>query len=376
VRRLLSCLLLTAGLLLTTSAVTAQRPKPDFDPETKDGFLIQYIQQEKDPVEKLHYMEQFAAQYPSHPAIAWVYDQLQPAYFQIKEWDQAMHIGALRMAIEADNLEAAKIALRSAEAKHDPEQTVQWADRVWQVTSAMIPKGGPAAADARQTREYAEFCVYSTAMASKDPKTRLDLLEHLEQRMPASKYTQGLTAEYFRIYSQLGDEGKSIDYAERGLKIEPDNVDMLMFLAEVHSRKDIPAERQLVIVYTARLIEAIDRAQPPASMSAEDWEHKKVRMLGTANYMGGVSNSLSHNFARADTMLRAALPFVKDNEAQLAATLYHLAMSNYRLAEASNDRTRPVDALKFMRRCATIRSPFQEQAVRNVESIRSEYNLP
>ena len=63
-------------------------------------------------------------------------------------------------------------------------------------------------------------------------------------------------------------------------------------------------------------------------------------------------------------------------EAQLAATLYHLAMANYRLAEASNDRTRPVDALRFMRRCATIRSPFQEQAVRNVESIKSEYNLP
>jgi hypothetical protein len=29
-----------------------------------------------------------------------------------------------------------------------------------------------------------------------------------------------------------------------------------------------------------------------------------------------------------------------------------------------------------MRRCAAIKSPYQEQALRNVESIKSEYNLP
>ncbi len=363
-------------LLLATGVLMAQRPRPGYDPETKDGLLIQHIQQETDATEKLHYMEQFAAQFPSHPALAWVYDQLQPAYFQIKEWDQAMHIGTLRMAIEPDNLEAAMIALRSAEAKHDPEQMLKWADRVWQVASTSVSKNGANAADAKTAETYAEFCVYSTAVASTDLKRRLDILEHLEREMPSSRYAQGLTNEFFRIYRQLGNEEKSIEMAEKGLKSEPENIDMLIFLAEVHFRKDNPHDRQLVLSYAEKVIDAISKTQPPPGLSEAEWEKKKAQTLGFANYMGGMSNSLNHNYLKADLMLRASLNYVKDNEAQNAAALYHLGMANYRLAEAGNDRTRPLDALRFMRRCASIRSPFQEQAARNIEAIKSEYNLP
>jgi len=363
-------------LWLSAALVTAQRAKPAYDPETKDGLLIEHIQQETDPVEKLRYMEQFATQYASHPAVAWVYDQLQPAYFQYKEWDQAMRVGALRLAIEPENLDAAKIGLRSADAKHDPAEVIKWSDRLWKVAASIAAKGGSTAADAKQTQDYAEFCLYSTAMAATDPKARLELLQHLEQQMPSSQYVHGLTAEYFRIYRKLGDDAKSLEIAEKGLKSDPTNVDMLMFMAEVNFRKNDPHSRQLVLAYTTKTLEAIDKAQRPASITDEEWAKKKSQILGLANYMGGMSNSLNNNFKAADTLLRAALPLIKDNDAQEAALLYHLGMANYRLAERGTERSRPVDALKFMRRCAAIKSPYQEQALRNVESIKSEYSLP
>jgi tetratricopeptide (TPR) repeat protein len=362
-------------LLLASSALFAQRAKPVYDPETKDGLLIEHIQQESDPVEKLRYMEQFATQYPSHPAVAWVYDQLQPAYYQYKEWDEAMRVGAARLALEPENLEAAKIALRSADAKHDSSDVVKWSDRVWQVASAVEAKGGASANDAKQTRDYAEFCLYSTAMAAKDPKAKLDLLQHLEKQMPSSKYVSGFTLEYFKIYRELGDEQKSIELAEKGLQSDPRNVDMLMFLAEVHFRKNDPKARVHVLQYTAKTLEALEKSDRPAAISEEEWTKKKQQMLGMANYMGGMSSSMNNNFKAADSMLRAALPYIKDNDAQAAALLYHLGMANYRLAEAGADRSRPVDALKFMRRCAAIKSPFQEQALRNVEAIKNEYSL-
>jgi hypothetical protein len=362
-------------VVLASSALFAQRAKPVYDPETKDGLLIEHIQQESDPVEKLHYMEQFATQYPSHQAVAWVYDQMQPAYYQYKEWDEAMRIGALRLAIEPENLEAAKIALRSADAKHDSAEIVKWSDRVWQVASRVEAKGGPLANEAKQTRDYAEFCLYSLAEAAKVPKAKLELLEHLEKEMPTSKYVSGFTQEYFNIYRELNDEQKSIELAEKGLQSDPRNVDMLMFLAEVQFRKNDPKARALVLQYTTKTVEALEKSERPAAISDEEWAKKKQQMLGMANYMGGLSSSLNLNFRAADTMLRAALPYIKENDAQAAALFYHLGMANYRLAEATKDRTRPVDALKFMRRCAAIKSPFQEQALRNVESIKNEYSL-
>ena len=104
-------------------------------------------------------------------------------------------------------------------------------------------------------------------------------------------------------------------------------------------------------------------------------EKKKVQALGVAYYITGMSASMSNNFRQADHMLRLALPAFKDNAGQLAALLYHLGMANYRLAESGSDRNRPVDALKFMRRCAAMKSPYQQQAQKNVDGIRSEYNL-
>lgn len=319
-------------VLLTAGLMAAQRAKPVFDPETKDGLLIQHIQQESDPTEKLRYLEQFAVQYPSHPAAAWVYDQLQPVYFSQKEWDLAMHIGTLRLAIEPENLEAAKIALRAAEAKLDPEQTAMWAQRAWRVAATIVAKGGPAAADARATQNYAEFCLFSAEQKTADLHARLDLLQALDQGMPSNQYSQKLTAEYFGIYRQIGPEEKAVAMAEKILQSDADNLDAIMFLAEYHFHKDGAHEREKVVALTAKAIEVLEKKPRPDSESEAEWEKKRPQMLGTAYYMGGVSSSFLNNFSKTDAWLRPALQYLKDPGME-AAALYHLGMANYRLAD-------------------------------------------
>ena len=361
-------------LVLTAGGVEAQRARPVFDPETKDGLLIQHIQQETDPSERLRYMEQFVAQYPSHPAAAWVYDQLQPIYYSLKEWDQAIHIGTLRLAIEPENLEAGKIALRSAEARQDPELIAKWADRVWRVAAGLAAHSGPAAADARETAGYAEFCLFSAAEHTADLHTRVELLQSLETRDPEGPYARKLPVEYFEIYRQLGPETKAVEMAEKVLQTDGSNIDAIMFLAQYHFHKDGAKEREKVIALAAKAIDILENKPRPESEAAAAWDKKKAQALGTAYYIGGVSSSLIGNFKGSDAMLRAALPSLQDPSME-AAALYHLGLANYRLADKGGGPVRSMDALKFMRRCAAIRSPYQEQAARNVESIKVEYNL-
>jgi tetratricopeptide (TPR) repeat protein len=184
-----------------------------------------------------------------------------------------------------------------------------------------------------------------------------------------------LTAEYFQIYRQMGDTEKALAMAEKGLQSDPGNVDMLMMLADSVFRKDDARQRERVIGYTGKVIEVLESKTAPEKMSEEDWAKYRSQVLGIAYYMGGVSNNLNNAWARADAMLRAALPYIKDDPAIEATLLYHLGLANYRMADKGGS-SRPVDALKFMRRCAAIKSPFQEQAAKNVEAIKSEYNLP
>ncbi len=361
-----------APVIVLASICPGQRAKPSFDPETKDGLLIEHILQERDPAEKLRYLEQFAAQYPSHNAIAWVYDQLQPAYFEAKEYEQAMRIGGLRLAIEPDNLEAAKISLRAADAEKSPGEILKWADRLMNVANSVAQK---TPAEAKESEEYAEFCM-STTLHSADLKTQLALVQQLEQRNPSTRFIPSFPGEYFRIYRAMGDEDKAAEMAEKGLPADPGNMDMLLTLAEFHARRDTPKERQQVIEYSERLIAAVEKAQRPDSIGEQEWNKQKADTLGLAYYMGGVASSLNNNFRQADRMLRQALPHIPENDQKMAALLYHLGMANYRLAEAGTDRSRPVDAVRFLRRCAAIRSPYQENAEKNLEGIRAEYSLP
>ena len=139
-------------------------------------------------------------------------------------------------------------------------------------------------------------------------------------------------------------------FAPRGpLAAEPDNIDMLMAIAEYHFARDDAREK--VIIMVAHAIDVLDKKTRPASLTDEDWAKKKSTLLGNGYYMGGISSSLIGQYGRADQMLRAALPMIVNDGNQEATSLYHLGVANYHLAD--RDPMRAQEALRFWRRCAT-----------------------
>jgi tetratricopeptide (TPR) repeat protein len=368
VRKALAVLVISVALPVL---VAAQRPKPNYDPETKEGLLIEHIQQETDPSEKLHFMEQFVVQYPTNPSIAWVYDHLQPAYMKEKAWDEAMRIGEKLIALEPENLDAAKLSLKAAENKANADDIAKWADCTWRIASLVVTKGGRGAPDAEQTKLYAESSLYSSAEKIQDPAMRLGLLLSLQERNPKSPFAENVPAECIALYKTLNQMDKGLALAEQTLANDPDNADVLMALAEYYfAREDHPK----VVAEALRAIEVLEKKPRPVSMSEEDWQKKKNQMLGSARYLGGIASSLSGQHGRADQMLRAAMPFVAGDATQEATVFYFLGLSNYKLAD--KEPIRAQEAVKFWRRCALIKSNFQVQATKNIEATRSEFNLP
>jgi len=349
----------------------AQRPKPVYDPETKEGLLIQHIQQETDPSEKLHFMEQFVVQYPTNPMLAWVYDNLQPAYMKEKAWEEAMRIGEKRVALEPDNLDAAKLALKAAENKGNADDIAKWADSVWGIAARVAAKGGRTATDAEQTKLYAESNLYTIAEQTTDPAARVGLLLALQERNPKSPFAENIPAECIALYKKMNQMDKGLALAQQTLATDPDNVDVLAAVSEYYfAHEDHPK----VVSYTVRAIDVLEKKPRPESMSEEDWQKKKLQLLGSSNYMGGISSSLSGQYGRADQMLRASMPFIAGDATQEATVFYFLGLSNYKLADREPSRAQ--EAVKYWRRCAVFKSNFQAQALKNIDATRSEYNLP
>jgi tetratricopeptide (TPR) repeat protein len=368
VKKVLALLVIPVAL---AGLMIAQRPRPVYDPETKEGLLIQHIQQETDPSEKLHFMEQFVVQYPTNPMLAWVYDNLQPAYMKEKAWDESMRIGEKRVALEPENLDAAKLSLKAAENKGNVDDIAKWADCTWVIASRVAAKGGHSAADAEQTKLYAESNLYSIAEKTEDPATRVTLLLALQERNPKSPFVENIPAECIALYKKLNQMDKALALAEQTLANDPDNTDVLMAVIEYYfAHEDHPK----VVANALRVMEVLEKKSRPASISEEEWDKKKTQMLGSVHYMGGVSSSLSGQYSRGDQMLRAAMPYVAGDATQEAAVFYFLGLSNYKLADREPGRAQ--EAVKFWRRCATIKSNFQVQAMKNVDATRSEFNLP
>lgn len=365
-------LILTTWLLsiLLPGLTAGQRPKPKIDPESRDGLLLQQIMQEIDQVAKLRLLEQFSVQYPKHDAIGWVYDQLLPGYFKAKDNDGALAVCDRALESDPQNLEFAQICLRAAEGKKNYDALNKYANSLWKLATSKVEAGGPAAAQAHELQTYAEYNLYVIASQQPDWRKRLDLLQALEQRNPHGRYIPNIQADYVLIYKNMTGPG-ALQFAERLLARDPNNVDMLVAIAEFHFRKETNPE--LVANYCGRALDILGKTRPDYIVE-EEWVKKVDQYVSMCNWMAGMSNSLLRRYAVADRYLRAAIPYAKNNPNMLAAAFYHLGFANYKLASAG-ERNRIVDALGFLKQCVAIRSTFQEQATKNLVSIKAEYNL-
>ena len=74
-------------------------------------------------------------------------------------------------------------------------------------------------------------------------------------------------------------------------------------------------------------------------------------------------------------MLRAAVPLVKDNEQLYGTALFHLGLSNYKLAQASKNKTQIADAISFSKQAAAVKGPLQAQAAKNVKVMQQEFGV-
>ena len=362
-----------ACILLITALAFGQTHKPAIDPETKEGYVIQLIQQERDASQKVKMMLDFVQEFPKSGNLSWVYDLLQPVYLKSGEWDKALDLGSKMLALDANDLYAAHGALQAAEALKDPDQVVQYATTSWQIGSRLVATPKYAEVEyAKQVMAYAEYAIAAVANAETDRKKNLAYMASLEAVNPKSLWLNKSAGDFNNMAQGLPKD-KLVQLASRMVANDPANEDMLMVIADFHMGKgDAP---DLVLDYATRVLEIMRTKARPAAISEEDWQRKKDNYLSAAHYMSGVVSSMQGRFAQADRDLRAALPALKNANGQvLGAVLYHLGYANYQLAE-NGERPRVFDAIKFNEQCAGVASSYREQAQKNVQSIKSEYNL-
>lgn len=374
-------LFLAAALL----ALPAGAQQVEIDTNTPEGQLLQQIGLEEDLSKKADLLEQFAKTYPQHQAIHWVMNQLPTTYANLKDPAKALDACERMLQVNPTNAAGAHSCLKIAESQKDPDLIRKWALLTHGASKKAVEAPKPQFKEkeeedewnqtidfAKQVATYSEYSAYAAALQATDPAKKIELANAVREMNPESQYLQQLIPQLFLAYRQTGNVEKAVELAEQVLARDATNEDMLLVAADyyMNTKKD-PAK---VLSYSAKLVELMSSKPAPQGVSSEEWEKKRRSSLGIGYWMMGVTYATQSKFVEADKMLRQALPYLPDNELLRAGALFHLGVANYKLG-AKGDTQRILDAFKFTKECAAIKSPFQAMAQRNLKAIQSEYRL-
>jgi hypothetical protein len=246
---------------------------------------------------------------------------------------------------------AAARAAQVGQAPQDPEQKEAWSKRI---------------GSAREVEGHAEYALYSTALQS-PPEVTVDLLATLEQQSPKSKYLDGAYANYFDALRKTGAGSTIPAVAEKALASLPNNADCLLFLADAAMTAKNGAR---ALGFAEKLVAALNKASAPEGLLPADWNRKKSDGLGRGYWMVGMVYSERQQHAQADRNLRAALPYIKGNDALMGPALFCLGLANYTLGTMTNNKARVLEAAKFSEQAAGIKGPYAEQAGRNIRPMQ------
>jgi tetratricopeptide (TPR) repeat protein len=370
-------LAVVVAAFLFIASVRAQRYEATANPDSPEGQFLELIGLQSDNLRKLALIEQFTERFPKHAAVAWAYEQLQTSALEAGQWDKTLAFGEKLIAATPDDLDAAQMNIKAAEAKGDKTVAKLWTDYVTRVAQRVLlsppPKDPEQLEDWKKrtavAAQYAaqdEYALYKKALNAGDPKQQIKLVDELLQRNPDSTYLPQALVIYLNAYRVLGDQRNALGTAERILQRDESNEDALLICAEAYLQRGSSPDR--VIAYSTRLIALMNTKPKPAIAREEDWEKKKIAYTGTAHWMMGNTYINQGHFALADSALRAALPLLRESEQSMASVLFYLGWSNYNLENYT-------EAVRFYKQCAAIHSKFQEQALKNLDVIRAEHKI-
>jgi hypothetical protein len=288
------------------------------------------------------------------------------------------------LAVDPRDLESAHYALRVAESKNDNELIRKYAMASWDIACQTAQLKRPADPDdvpdwtkrmefSKQVMAYSEYLLSAQVTQESDAQKKAELIQALEARNPKSPYLAIAKAPPARVTFASMSPERAYALAEKGLPSDPDNEDFLMAIADhyLNREQDLPK----VLSFSLRILEVLQRKPKPDAVSSDDWERKKARYIGAANWMAGIVYGKQGRYGLSDRYLRASLGYIRDNAQALSAAYFYLGYDNYAMAGELHDRGRAIEAVRYSKLCTAIEGPFQSMAYKNLQALRNEYNV-
>jgi tetratricopeptide (TPR) repeat protein len=371
-------------LLVLTFMLLAAAPRPAQAQITKhvgvpagsdEDKALTEITAATDPAQKLALIDKFASNFATSD-MQRVADELYVDYYVTQKNDAKVYeYGEKTLALDPDDFDVAVTLVRTASDAGDADRMFGYAAQagaiVMRYEQQPAPAGTDPAAWAAERKQdiagdqdsinYVAYTFFSTAYKVADPNAKAALMERYVAAFPDSQYTA--QAEFLAplSYQQAKNFPKMIDAASAVLAREPNNVEVLLLLADYYS--DANVHLDLAAADAKQALAALGTAKKPDAVSDDDWQKQVALQKGLAWSALGQVYITQKNEAQALTAFQTAAPLLKSNPASYAR-------NQYRLGFALLNLKRDADAKQAFTDAASVDSPYRAMAQEKLAELQ------
>ncbi len=327
-----------------------------------------------DPSQKLALIDQFSQAHPDGDYQIVADEQYVNYYIAAKNYDKAFEYGDKLFTLDPDNYTNAVSMVRAANEKGDTDKLYVYgekADFIVQRYKASAPPAGSdpenwtrtkneKLASLKDDQDYIEQSLLSAAYNAKDPSKKADYFTRFGKLYPDTSEGEQAMTMAASSYQQAQNRAKMQEVANGVLAKDPNNISMLLLLADDYSEKNEQLDK--ADAYARKAISLTETAKKPENLTEDQWKQQLAIQKGWAlSTLGQVNLEKKQNAPAVDSLTKASA-LLKSN-----AALY--ARNQYRLGFAYLNLKRNPEAKQAFTDAASVDSPYKGLAEQKLNEM-------
>ena len=328
-----------------------------------------------DPAQKLALIQKFAegpgkeGDYPLLASGLFV-----DYYLGQKNYDKAFEYGDKLFALDPDSFPNAINMVRAASEKGDVDKLMSYGEKAQGIYQRFKAAPAPAGTTEvvwedqkartleanKDSYTYIQQLVFSGVYQTRDAAKRAALLAKFAQVFADSPYAAQALGVAATSYQQAQNTPKMLEVANGLLAKDPNNLGMLLLLADYYGEKGEQLDK--AEAYAKKANSLLDTAPKPEGMTDEQWAQQKGLQKGLALSSLGQVNIEKKDNAQAVQNLKEAGPLLKSDDGSYAR-------NQYRLGFALLNLKRNAEAKEAFTQAAAVNSPYKGLAMEKLKAI-------
>lgn len=295
-------------------------------------------------------------------------------YLAMKDYPKVFEYGDKALALDPDNLSVAINEVRAADASGDTERLFSVGEKISQMLARYKAQPAPSGTPSEQWAQlravglekvapdvsYVQYTMIQAAYKASDSGTKATLFERYAAAFPDSSYTEGAREQAAFAYQQGRNTTKMVASAQSALTADPNDVSMLILLADYWSDNNQHLDEAGADAQKA--LDAIGQSKKPENVTDAQWQQQQSLEKGIAYSSLGQVDLIKGRDTKAIGELKQASPLLK-------STAFYYGRNLYRLGFALGKAKRIAEARAVLTEAMSVDSPYKAQAREALDKI-------